>query len=38
MASPISSHAHSTANSTSERPTSDAKLGRNRATPPMPSV
>ena len=32
MASPTSSQAHSTANNTSASPTSDAKLGRSRAT------
>ena len=38
IAWPSSSHAASTANITSDRPTSEANLGRRRAMPMMPSV
>ena len=38
MASPSKTQAASTANSTSLRPSSEAKPGRNRATPAMPRV
>ena len=38
MASPSSTHAASTANITSDRPTSEANRGRSRAMPMMPSV